>query len=240
MECWAAILGDCSGGMSGEHYISKGIFDGDAVTAFGLSWCKSAPKQIPLGTATANILCSHHNQSLATFDAEASRLSRFLSEQIRDLPLESADLRIIGPDLEKWALKTFVNLGYLGALDQVGGIRIKPDDFVVRHIFQNAPLPRGVGLYSISGGLSNTDFEVSVSWNGIRNLSAGGTIAAMTFTLNEVRFVINALPGEAEERLREIGTVNDVDYSRAEITYRPTNIVLRSATAGEKIINIDW
>lgn len=240
MECWASILGDCSGPISREHYISNSIFDGEAVTAFGLSWCKSSPVELGLGSATAKVLCRHHNHSLSPFDAEASRLSRFLSEHVQDRPLESAELRVNGHNLEKWALKTFVNLGYLGALDPVEHIRIQPDGLIVRHIFENAPLPGGVGLYFIAGGLSNADFRVGLSWNGIRNLSAGGAIAAMTFTLNEIRFVISAVPGAAEERLREMGAVNGVDYSHSKIAYRPKNIVLRSPTAGEKMVTIDW
>ncbi len=240
MECWASFLGDCSGSISREHYISDSIFDGEAVTAFGLSWCKSSPVEISLRSAVAKILCRHHNQSLSPFDAEASSLSRFLSEHVQDRPLEPAELRVNGRKLEKWALKTFVNLGYLGALDPVEHVRVQPDGLIVRHIFQNASLPSGIGLYFVAGALSNADFRIGLSWNGIRNLSAGGTIAGMTFTLNEIRFVINTVPGAAEGRLSKMGVVNGVDYSHSKIAYRPTNIVLRSATAGEKIVTIDW
>jgi hypothetical protein len=240
MECWASILGDCSGPISREHYVSDGIFDGESVTAFGLSWCKTAPIQIGLGSAVAKVLCKRHNEALSPFDAEASRLSRFLSEHVQELPLEPAEHRANGHRLEKWALKTFANLAYIGALDQVAHTRTQPSDFVVEHIFRDAPLPSGVGLYFIAGSLNNTTFKVGLSWNGIRNLSAGGAIAAMTFTLNEVRFVVNVVPGSAERRLAKLGVVNGVDYSRTNIAFRPNNIVLRSTTAGEKKIAIDW
>lgn len=234
MECWASILGDCSGPASREHYVSDSIFDGEAVTAFGLSWCKTSPIKIGLGSAVAKVLCKHHNESLSPFDAEASRVSRFLSEHVQDRPLEPAEYTANGHRLEKWALKTYANLSYLGALDFENHTRTQPAAFIVEHIFRDAPLPAGVGLYFIAGTLNNADFKVGVSWNGIRNLSVGGAIAAMTFTLNEVRFVVNAVPGAAEGRLAKMGAINGVDYSRAQIVYRPTNIILHSTTAGEK------
>lgn len=240
MKCWASILGDCSGALSREHYISDGIFDGESVTAFGLSWCKNSPLEIGLPSAVAKMLCKHHNGALSPFDAEAAGLSRFLSANVLDQPLTHAEHRVNGHHLEKWALKTYTNLAYLGALDPVNHTCVHPAHYIVRHIFHDAPLPIGLGLYFIAGSLKNTDFKVGLSWNGIRNLSAGGAVAAMTFTLNGVRFVVNAVPGPAEKRLAKMGVVYGVDYSSAEIVYRPNTIVLRSKTAGEKTIALDW
>ena len=240
MDCWAAVLGDCAGGLSREHYISDGIFDGEAITAYGLEWCKDHPIQISLASAVSKILCKRHNERFSPFDAEAAKLSRFLSANVLDDPLSEAQITLRGYRLEKWALKTFLNLGYIGGLDPEHHARLKPREDLVRYLFQETQAPKGIGLYFVTGAVSNAKFNVGLSWNAIRNLSRDGAIAGMTFTLNDVRFVVSAEEGPAEHRLAKIGLVNGVDYSRAKIYYRPHNIALLSKTAGQKTIALEW
>ena len=55
MECWASLIGDCSGGSSREHFISDGIFDETQITVFGLPWCKEKPVNIGLKKAVSKI-----------------------------------------------------------------------------------------------------------------------------------------------------------------------------------------
>ena len=50
-------MGGCSSKQSGEHYVTKGLFEGDSLKVKGLPWCKFEEKTIGLGSATANILC---------------------------------------------------------------------------------------------------------------------------------------------------------------------------------------
>ena len=125
-ECWASQLGDCAGGISREHPVSDGIFEGNSISAFGLSWCKDEPKRIGLPNAVAKILCGHHNTALSPHDAEATRLSRFLAANLRDDPEVESTIALDGSLLEKWSLKTFTNLGYMGALDPLAHRRIAP------------------------------------------------------------------------------------------------------------------
>ena len=240
MECWASALGNCSGSASREHYISDGIFDGESVSAQGLHWCKTAPVEIGLSSAVAKILCKRHNEALSPFDGEASRLSKYLLGSVLDKPLERSELRVDGRLLEKWALKTYANLGYIGALDPVHHTRVTPPPFLVTHIFEDTPLPQGIGLYFVSGKVSNADFRAGVSWTSIRNVAAGGEIVGMTFMLNSVRFVVSAQPGDAAPRLRRVGTVNDFNYAEANITYRPADITFTSPTAGQKQVLLNW
>jgi hypothetical protein len=239
-ECWGAVLGDCAGGISREHLISDGIFDGAMVSAYGLKWCKDRPVEISLASAVSKVLCKRHNEGLSAFDAEASRLSRFLSTNVLDDPLSEAQVTLRGPLLEKWALKTFINLAYIGALDPEHHARVQPDEDLVKYVYEGTSVPSGVGLYFVAGSISNSNFNVGLSWNGIRNLSRAGAIVGMTFTLNTVRFVVSGEAGPAEAHLAKIGLVNDVDYSRATIYYRPPDIALLSKTAGQKTIYLEW
>jgi hypothetical protein len=80
-------------------------FDGYVVTAFGLEWCKDAPKSIGVANVTAKILCKTHNEALSDFVGEAPKLSRFLTANIWDNPLKSDRTTLSGALLERWALR---------------------------------------------------------------------------------------------------------------------------------------
>jgi len=239
-ECWAEVLGDCAGGTSREHYVSDGIFDSEVITAFGLHWCKQKPMRVALRGAVSKILCKRHNEELSAFDSEASKLSRFLYTNLLGDPFTAAEVTLRGDLLEKWALKTFVNLGYIGALDPIDHKRKEPDAQLVRCVFREPVPASGMGLYFVNGQVSNHEFTVGFSWNAIRNVTLGGIPAAMTFTLNNVRFVVSGESVMAGPLLAKIGTVHGVDYSAAQIVYRPTNVSFVSRTAGSKRISLQW
>ncbi len=62
----------------------------------------------------------------------------------------------------------------------------------------------------------------------------------MVFVLFGIRFAISTKPGQAEEKLKQMGKVGDFDYSQASVYYRPDNIVMNSKTAGVKRILFKW
>jgi hypothetical protein len=239
VDCWASSLGDCAGGQSREHYISDGIFDGEVVTAFGLPWCKDQPKSIGLAQAASKILCRHHNQALSAYDAEAAKLSRFLSANVLVQPLAIDQITLDGRRLEKWALKTLINLGYIGALDPQAHSQLKPRRDIIDWLFRDTAVADGIGLYFLSGSINNENFTTGLSWNVINNRE-NGNILGMSFSFNGVRFIANLVPVRAEEKIASMGEVNGVDYSKAKTYYRPTNIVLGSSTAGRKTITLKW
>ena len=244
VECWASILGDCGEGQSGEHYISDGIFDGATVTAVGLPWCRDKPRTIGMRRAVANILCGRHNWALSPFDAEAAKLSAFLRENIHKQPLDAATVRLNGVLIEKWALKTFLNLGYIRGLSRVQSNRIDPRTDLVRYLYRNEPVADGVGLYFITGAVSSDmNTTTGLWWNSIdnRDLNEPTTkVFGMTFTFFGVRFVVNIAPIRAEEKIAAMGRVNDFDFSTASVSYRPPGFTMRSGTAGEKRIEFKW
>jgi hypothetical protein len=240
MECWASCLGNCGGGFSREHYISDGILDGRVVNAFGLEWCKDAPKSIGVANATAKILCKTHNEALSEFDTEAVKLSRFLTANVWDDPLKSDSITLSGVLLEKWALKTCVNLGFIGALDPEMHTRVIPDETLVRAVFCPGLPPEGMGLYFLHGKISNEGYQVGLSWKAIRNRASGDRIVGMSFVFNGFRFVVSLVPVRAEPLLLKMGVIDGFDFALAKIDYRPRNIRLRSESAGEKVIHLTW
>jgi len=238
-ECWASVLEDCANGASREHYISDGIFDGQSVTAVGLPWCRNEPETIGIRSAVAKILCGRHNSALSPFDAEAAKLSHFLATNVLDQPLGESTITLSGSAIEKWTLKTFFNLGYLRGLHREQPHRLDPPAHLVRYLYRNAAVAEGVGLYFVTGQISNDSFGSGVWWNVIQHPERH-EIFGMAFTFFGLRFVISILPLRAEEHIARIGKVHEFDYSTARIIHRPPGISLMSSTAGAKRIYFEW
>lgn len=226
--------------MSREHYISDGIFDGTSVTTYGLPWFGDSPRTIGLKSAVAKILCGKHNSALSKFDSEASKLSRFLTRSVLDQPIVEHTITLRGVLLEKWALKTFLNLGYLGALHREQPNEINPPESLVHHIFHDDPIAEGIGLYFVSGKIANEGFEAGLSWNVIQNRDEMHQVFGMAMVFYGVRFVVSIAPIRAEEKIAQVGVVNGFDYSAAKVLYRVPSIILQSNVAARKQIHLLW
>ena len=117
--CWAQGLGGCRDGLSGEHLVSENLWSGDSIYVVGFEWCKTTPKKIGLSSLTANILCRGHNSDLSPVDTaggtafKSLRRSEELTEARRHIPHVPWVARWFGtngPLLERWFLKTAINL----------------------------------------------------------------------------------------------------------------------------------
>lgn len=76
-KCYAEALGGCSGPLSREHYISKGLIDlgqddPNGILLGGLLDIRTPTSSQNL--AVSKILCEKHNNDLSVLDAEAIRL----------------------------------------------------------------------------------------------------------------------------------------------------------------------
>ena len=157
-----------------------------------------------------------------------------------DQPRVESAISLKGRFLEKWALKTFLNLGYMRSLHREQPNRLKPPPQLVRYIFQDAPVADGVGLYFVTSKITNENYGTGLWWNVIQNPKNLTEIFGMAFTFFGVRFVISIPPIRAEEKIAGLGQVNGFDYSTTKIVYRPYNITLTSNTAGLKRIDLEW
>lgn len=232
MSCWASGLGNCEGGLSREHYISKGIFDKDIITASGLPWCKNKSIQIGLGRAVSKILCRKHNEALSIFDAEATKLSRFLLDQIGNNPQGHAELNLKGILLEKWLLKTAINLCHLGTF---GNKHNFPTHNHLEMLFQETSPPNGMGLYLVETSLSTKTARTGAHWLDIRDTS-NSSLVAVKFSLNGLQFLVCLIDDRADKKIFE-----GKELSKYKFTYRPREIVMNGAiNAGDKIIRLEW
>jgi hypothetical protein len=119
VKCWAKVLGDCSGGQTREHYISKNIWTNPMVTVEGL-WAE--PRTLRVESLTVRSLCKTHNEGLSELDSMAGDVFRRLGEVWKrynyrtrwprihsNLKRESFD----GLALERWALKYLIGMATL-------------------------------------------------------------------------------------------------------------------------------
>ena len=157
-KCWAESLGNCSDTLSGEHIVSKGLFTNDMVVVQGLSWCTNEPKTIGLSSLTRNILCTHHNSILSPVDAaaivafnafrESFRLTA-IRETMKEKRWTVEHLPIDGDGLERWFLKTLINI-VAGGKEKIGpksNMPGEPSDDLVEIAYGHHKFVPEAGLY---------------------------------------------------------------------------------------------
>lgn len=109
--CWARELGDCKGPLTGEHPVSGAFFSSRLVRLHG-SGVRDGLFGMP--SFKRKMLCAHHNSALSPVDTEAKIFSDSLKDaehRVQSLIyLPNLNYRINGPRLERWFLKTFINL----------------------------------------------------------------------------------------------------------------------------------
>ena len=134
-NCWASPLADCGGKISREHLISQALFEEKSIVVKGLDWCSDEAKTIGLSSLVAKILCEKHNSSLSDLDSAALDAFDVLRETVRlnsvrgKLGSNHWSIKrfvIDGKRLERWFLKTLINLSFKGrhSLGACGWVQI--------------------------------------------------------------------------------------------------------------------
>jgi hypothetical protein len=170
-SCWARSLGNCSGGPSREHIISKSQFDGDKITLKGLPWCKE-PKTIGLASLVAKNLCQHHNRDLSPVDAEAKRFKDGLSAILRN-PVLPVRLKLDARLIERWLLKTTINIAL-----QEPNSGLDLSDEVVRRAFGLSPTPRSQGFFAVAEVDEQLSHSASLQFESWRRNKDGRLVLA--------------------------------------------------------------
>lgn len=145
-KCWAQSLGGCNG-ISGEHIFSNSIFKagcGCPIVIAGVMRIRGG--EPTRGAEKSNILCQHHNSILSPLDATIGKVSKFQA-QANDEGFENT-LWLEGELLERWLLKTVINMAAAGWLGQQ---KLLPSVEIVRAIFGFENVPNKIGLYIVEG-----------------------------------------------------------------------------------------
>lgn len=113
--CYMAATADCGGGLSREHYISRGLIDGPELRIRGMPWQRGKVVRYAPDNLVARILCQRHNSAMSPLDAHAIRFFRAVEAglkhaQRRSLSRQSRFYITSGDGLELWSMKTLASL----------------------------------------------------------------------------------------------------------------------------------
>jgi len=124
----------------------------------GFKWCLNEPKRIGLSNFVAKILCKNHHSALCDLDAAALHAFDVFREAIRLNQVREKlgrpptrwnvkHMEIDGPLLERWFLKTLINLTFGGEWPIGTNERGLSKELVEIAFFGHGQFEPGAGLY---------------------------------------------------------------------------------------------
>jgi hypothetical protein len=246
-ECWAAVLGGCEGGISREHIISESLFSGTTIGVRGMPWCREGHKFIGKAGYTANILCRKHNSDLSPVDDAGtnafatlrlmatiySNRSGMLEYGLWCGRFEVIKQRIDGRGLERWLLKTLINMELAGK----EGLPIGPnatawgvDPDLVQVAFGTRLFQGRAGLYFAVFDNEMIDMHERVQYTSwIRDAENSTFVGAGAFSFFGFRFFFCLEPGGFPNSLaiggRELKLLYHIDTINVDLNNKPSQQV---------------
>jgi len=224
LKCYAVYLGNCSGKLSREHYISKSALElaGKTVSVSGFPWqTPDQSMEIGIESLTSKILCEHHNSELSPLDVVGSDFLRLLKASIEgvasDGEFKNETVHIDGLKLEAWLLKVLCGTIALSGRSKV------PEEWV-NILFQNRPFPKDSGLYFFGApGLVKWNFNL-MRMSSVQDKS--GKIAGAKFGIGGIATLL----AFGKPIFEEAG----IDY-----LYRPSSLVFQKES-NAKHFEFSW
>jgi hypothetical protein len=222
-ECWAKALGNCGGGMSREHAMSKCVYPEQTVFVSGFDFCKSGPKEIHINSLTAKILCRNHNSQLGEqVDSAGGELFNAIREftkrrqdqsdfpKLKWLPIQ---YKLNARLLERWFLKVMLGIAFRGKLI-IGPGDTPPGTvplWLVRAAFGMEALSPGQGMYVAFRINERVQLEDRFRYTA---KTIGANLLMGDFLIHGLRFYLNLQPTNGAVYTSIEGS--DVFYRRAE------------------------
>jgi hypothetical protein len=185
--------------MSKEHIVTAGLFLDDKIMVQGLQWCKNRPKEIGLASFTKKNLCTKHNSDLSVVDdaaissinelREATRLGNLRIERKIKRPTIKR-FKIDGPALERWFLKTFINITFKQAYP-IGSESAQPwlpPCDLVEVAFGRKQFEPGAGLYYL--GDPGEQIDSNERFRAITFTNARDELVGAMFYFRGFRFLL--------------------------------------------------
>jgi hypothetical protein len=236
--CWAEPLGNCGGGISREHYVSKCLFPDQSIFVQGLDWCLDKPKMVRIESLTAKILCKQHNSALSELDTTAASTFDTMrgfgeTNQKRDkfprLNWAPIQFAIDGPKLERWCLKTLLGFSF-GRQLIIGPGPHGPGSVpssLVRVAFGLEEFANGCGLYVAFR--PNETFDLRHHFGYIAK-ARGPHLVMGCFRLHGFRFYLNLFP-----------TVNShTGIEDSQVFYRRAHFAKKFGERFSHQLSISW
>jgi hypothetical protein len=203
-DCWAASLGDCAEKITREHVVSQCLFETEAIMVQGFKWCLNEPKRIPLANLVAKILCKRHNGALSDLDTAALNAFNVFREGIRlnevrgrlkkPICWNVKRLEINGPLLERWFLKTLINLSVGGEWPIGSGVKGSPSKDLVEIAFGKRQFENGAGLYVAGRAGEQIDSMDRVNFTPMTD--EANVLVAGRFNFRGYTFFLRLIPKE--------------------------------------------
>jgi len=247
-SCWAAQLGNCSGKITGEHIVSRGLIDSDSVEVFGFPWLNGEKKALPKDALTRNILCKKHNGELSNIDASAievfNSIRKLYPSSVSQLNLHKdsrtiESFNIDGLLLERWFLKTLINIMYQGHYP-IGDPKNKAgfsSDELVEIAFGRKGFRAPSGLYVIYQAMRLYPFGRIEFVPIIKNDHS--YIAGGVFSFGGPRFLLFLDIDQPPKDLKGI-KLGDVDLSDSKLFYHPEKMDVNYEGHLFQQVNIKW
>jgi hypothetical protein len=204
--CWAAPLGGCAEKITREHVVSQCLFEGNEITVQGFKWCLKKPKSIGLANLVAKVLCKKHNSSLSELDAaalnafdvfrESIRLNQVRGKLKRPTLWHVRRMVIDGPRLERWFLKTLINLSFGGEWPIGSNVKGAPSTELVEIAFGQRRFEYGGGLYMAGRAGEQIDSMDRVNFTPMTDES--NSLVAGRFNFRGYTFLLCLIPNKFE------------------------------------------
>lgn len=155
--CWAEGVSPCSGPISGDHYVSAGLFPGSMATVVGLRG--DTPVSVAVDRLVSRCLCKGHNEALSPVDqaaidiANAIRRLNLLRDDFETTRRAYPHIRIAPPTptrfvtsgilFTRWAIKAAAGYAHVQHRQTEGW---RPDLALARIAFGQASFAPQYGL----------------------------------------------------------------------------------------------
>jgi len=175
---------------------------GPKISVVGFAWCKNEPKEVGLASLTANHLCKQHNSDLSPLDQagkdgfnafrDAATLATNRGKEGPPRKRKLCRFEADGPLLERWFLKTAINLTLVQPTEntwQLTGehLHVVPE-LLVRAAYGLEQLYKPMGLYTAANVGESVEFTDSVIFAPV--IEQTGAVYGFTFTFQGMRFLL--------------------------------------------------
>ncbi len=210
----------------------------------GFDWCKQEAKSIGINGLQRQILCKAHNSALSDADSEAKKavgLFQRSATPTKDGSL--GDNKIDGQKLERWLLKTAINLSYGGNLHigigMNGSMPGLPSPYLIDVAFGRRSFSHLMGVHFLlpDKATSHSPSEIIMF-----PLIKDGNIGGFYFELRSQPVFLNLFPGHAPPTLGAVAEKLGLQQALldAKMVYRPPQIATISNSMPTSLIKLKW
>ena len=176
--CWAECLEGCSKEGSREHIITESTLRGPQINVRGLPFLNGKVLTLDKKDFKSNILCRAHNNVLSPVDSAGSSAFDSLRDAAGANPRKK--YKIDGNLLERWLLKTMINL------EVISDFNVRPPIDVVEVAFGKRRVGSRAGLFLLGYSFDQGLGDERVSYTRLtsnRNQISGGRFNFRSFKL---------------------------------------------------------